>query len=65
MIVGCIHMNFDWQTPLVFVVTALAAGWLLARAWRKRRRTAAGGCGSAGEGCGCGSLKRSISRRTG
>jgi hypothetical protein len=52
-------MDFDWQTPLVFVVTALAAGWLMARAWRKRRREAAGGCGSAGEGCGCGGLKKS------
>jgi hypothetical protein len=56
-------MNFDWQTPLVLVVTALAAGWLVARAWRKRRRATAGGCGSAGEGCACGELKKTWSRR--
>lgn len=54
-------MPADWQTPLAFLTVALAAGWLIARAIRKRRR-AATGCGSADEGCGCSSLKKNLKR---
>ena len=52
----------DWQTPIAFLIVAFAAGWLLVRAWRKRRRAASGACGSADEGCGCGSLKKNLKR---
>lgn len=48
-------MSSDWQTPLALLTVALAAGWLVVRALRKRRR-ARTGCGSDGEGCGCGRL---------
>ena len=52
-------MPADWQTPLAFLIVALAAGWLILRAIRKRRR-AASGCGS--DDCGCGSLKKNLKR---
>ncbi len=53
-------MPADWQTPLAFLIVAFAAGWLIVRAWRKRRRAASGACGSADEGCGCSSLKKNL-----
>lgn len=55
-------MSADWQTPLAFLAVALAAMWLLVRAWRKRRRAATGACGSSDEGCGCSSLKKNLKR---
>ncbi len=56
-------MSATWQQPLALAVVALAAAWLILRAWRKRR-AATGGCGSGGEGgCGCSALKKTL--RTG
>jgi hypothetical protein len=55
-------MPADWQTPLALLVVALAAGWLVLRAVRQRRRAAAGACGSSEEGCGCASLKKNLRR---
>ncbi len=49
-------MPADWQTPAVIATVALAAGWLLASAWRKRRR-AARGCGGD---CGCPTSKTTL-----
>jgi hypothetical protein len=54
-------MPADWQTPLAFLIVAFAAGWLIARAWRKHRR-AKTGCGSADEGCGCSSFKKNLKK---
>ncbi|MCX6938353.1 MAG: hypothetical protein NTU80_10740 [Verrucomicrobia bacterium] len=58
-------MPATWQQPLALVVVALAAGWLILRAWRQRRASATtGGCGSGGDsGCGCSALKKTL--RTG
>jgi hypothetical protein len=46
----------DWQTPLALLTVAIAAAWLLVRAWR--RRSAARGCGSSGDDCGCATLRK-------
>ncbi len=56
-------MPVDWQTPLAFAAVLLAAAYLARRAWRKRRAASAGGCGSAGEGCGCSGLKKNLRGR--
>jgi hypothetical protein len=57
-------MPANWQQPLALTLVAVAAGWLILRAWRKRRATTTGGCGSGGEGgCGCSALKKTL--RTG
>ncbi len=39
--------NFDWQTAVVSLLVAVAAGYLAWRGWRVLRRRA-GGCGSCG-----------------
>lgn len=52
-------MPTDWQTPAAFAAVLLAAGYLVRRAWKKRR-AAATGCGSSGEGCGCAVVKKSL-----
>ncbi len=52
-------MQTDWQTPAAFAAVLLAAAYLVRRAWRKRR-AATTGCGSSGEGCGCGVVKKSL-----
>ncbi len=54
-------MPADWQTPLAFLIVAVAATWLLLRTLRQRRR-AAPGCGSGDENCGCSSLKKNLKR---
>jgi hypothetical protein len=55
-------MSFDWQTPIALLLVAIAASWLILRAWRKHRRAADSTCGSAGEGCGCSTLKKKLRR---
>lgn len=52
-------MPADWQTPAALLIVAFAATCLLVSAIRKRRR-AATGCGSSGEGCGCTVVKKSL-----
>jgi hypothetical protein len=49
------------QSLLVFATVALAAAYLLVRAWRKHRR-ARTGCGSGDEGCGCTQLRKTLRR---
>ena len=51
-------MPTDWQTPLALAVTALAAAWLVRRAWRWRRnRHTHGACGGE-NGCDCPGRRR-------
>ncbi|MEX0585170.1 MAG: FeoB-associated Cys-rich membrane protein [Pirellulales bacterium] len=41
-------MTWDWQTPIVLLLAAVAAVYLLRRAWAVVKRKRAGGCGSCG-----------------